>query len=269
MYCPNCGASFPEDEPSCPYCGQLNPRGAEKQHMNKLHELHRNTAQLAEDTTREVVSGTRRNGRRILILVAVLLVLFVIGLVLRAILGHAYDRHTIRSYQERTAFQEAHYEELDRLFESGDDIRLLDEIDALYELPGSDALYSWDHYSYVSAVQSYRYMKDSLEWLQTKEDPEDKQFASIVFPALSLTRSDRELAYNGRPYSEEESRRLAVYREEAEQILQETLQWDSAELDALYERCLGSYDVLSFEKVEKHVAQRMRALRTAPEGESS
>ena len=91
MYCPNCGAEFSEAEASCPYCGQLNPRGAEKQHMEKLHDLHRNTGRLAEETTQELVSGVRQNGRKIALLMLVLLALVVAGLVLRAVIGHAYS----------------------------------------------------------------------------------------------------------------------------------------------------------------------------------
>ena len=268
MYCPNCGAEFSETEASCPYCGQLNPRGAEKQHMEKLHDLHRSTERLPEETTQELVSGVRRNGRKIAFLMLILLAIVVAGLVLRAVIGHAYDKKRVRSYQDRGAFQEAHFAELDRLFEEGDDARLLEEINALYNQKGSEALYSWEHYAYVSEVQSYTYMQEALEWIRSG-DPKDADYASVVYPALSLTRADRNGAYTGRSYTEEELRRLSVYREEAEKVLQETLQWDAAELDAFYDSCLDSYDVLSFKKVEKKVAQRMRELHTVTEGDAS
>ena len=39
VQCFNCGAVHSVDDPRCPYCGALNPVGAEKAYMNKLDDL--------------------------------------------------------------------------------------------------------------------------------------------------------------------------------------------------------------------------------------
>ena len=36
MYCTNCGAEIDENDASCPYCGYLNPYGAERKYMKDL-----------------------------------------------------------------------------------------------------------------------------------------------------------------------------------------------------------------------------------------
>ena len=41
MMCPNCGASFSEDEPRCPYCGTLNPGGAEIEYLPRARSVIR------------------------------------------------------------------------------------------------------------------------------------------------------------------------------------------------------------------------------------
>ena len=52
--CFNCGAVHSVDDPRCPYCGALNPVGAEKAYMNELDDLKDETDQLAEDAEDDV-----------------------------------------------------------------------------------------------------------------------------------------------------------------------------------------------------------------------
>ena len=52
MYCTNCGAEIDENDASCPYCGYLNPYGAERKYMKELEVIRVKTDK--EEENREV-----------------------------------------------------------------------------------------------------------------------------------------------------------------------------------------------------------------------
>ena len=39
--CSNCGGSYDEKEPKCPYCGMINEVGAEKEYNDKLNKIRK------------------------------------------------------------------------------------------------------------------------------------------------------------------------------------------------------------------------------------
>ena len=49
VICPNCGGTYSIEEPKCPFCGTLNPVGAEKEYMGKLRDIEEDTGRLADD----------------------------------------------------------------------------------------------------------------------------------------------------------------------------------------------------------------------------
>ena len=67
--CFNCGAVHSVDDPRCPYCGALNPVGAEKAYMNELDDLKDETDQLAEDAEDDFGDNVQSNAKRIVLIV--------------------------------------------------------------------------------------------------------------------------------------------------------------------------------------------------------
>ena len=66
--CFNCGAVHSVDDPRCPYCGALNPVGAEKAYMNELDDLKDETDQLAEDAEDDFGDNVQSNAKRIVLI---------------------------------------------------------------------------------------------------------------------------------------------------------------------------------------------------------
>ena len=56
IVCTSCGASFDKDEPKCPYCGTLNPYGAEKEYKEKLEDI-REKLDVVDDIAKAAILG--------------------------------------------------------------------------------------------------------------------------------------------------------------------------------------------------------------------
>ena len=47
--CPNCGAVFEAKEPKCPYCGHINPMGAEAKFLRDLEKTRKDMDQVDDE----------------------------------------------------------------------------------------------------------------------------------------------------------------------------------------------------------------------------
>ena len=103
--CFNCGAVHSVDDPRCPYCGALNPVGAEKAYMNELDDLKDETDQLAEDAEDDFGDNVQSNAKRIvLIVVAVVAAIAVMFFAYNCMERHD-ERQEVKSYQARESFE--------------------------------------------------------------------------------------------------------------------------------------------------------------------
>ncbi|MBQ2896069.1 MAG: hypothetical protein IJE26_05105, partial [Oscillospiraceae bacterium] len=65
LICPNCGAECGAALSRCPYCGTLFAEGAEREYMDKLHDIREDMAELAAVPGLGAKSELKRQGRRI------------------------------------------------------------------------------------------------------------------------------------------------------------------------------------------------------------
>ena len=112
MFCPECGAEFDEAEPKCPFCGQMNPRGAQEAYMKKLRALNDQTERLADEAEEAVRQQTRENGRA---LIRVLVIIFAVAAILVAIakISEARrEKEMLRYLREDSGYAAVCYEEV-------------------------------------------------------------------------------------------------------------------------------------------------------------
>ena len=79
MICENCGAEIDAHEKACPYCGHINPAGAEEAYMDRLEDLQEDLEDLRDHGRRSDREEMKRQGRR----------LFRTGLILALVIGLA------------------------------------------------------------------------------------------------------------------------------------------------------------------------------------
>ena len=79
--CPNCGAVFEAKEPKCPYCGHINPMGAEAKFLRDLEKTRKDMDQVDDEARKaygtEIKKGAKSTAKTVLIVG--LTVLLIIG----------------------------------------------------------------------------------------------------------------------------------------------------------------------------------------------
>ena len=84
--CSNCGAAFAGEEARCPYCGAINPSGAERAYMNGLENLRDATDQLDDNVRNSLKSDLQRNAVLVVRVVVVVVVMIAALLIAARIL---------------------------------------------------------------------------------------------------------------------------------------------------------------------------------------
>lgn len=142
--CPNCGASFEAKEPKCPYCGHINPGGAEAKFLRDL-EGTRKKLDKVDDEAREAYGGEIKRGARSAlktVIIATIVILVIIGgfFVLEKTVFNYDDRG---NYAEEMAWEHEAFAEYDELFEAEDYEALIERI---AEDSEKHDVWNWKHY---------------------------------------------------------------------------------------------------------------------------
>ncbi len=246
MFCPNCGAEYDENEAKCPYCGTINPRGAQREYMEKLRRISKETGELAEEAEESVRADTRRNSRWLVrtVLIAGIIFLAIFG----AVKLHEYreDRRMIERLREEALFEQKYFPEMDRLYEADDTDGLLRFLDEHAEEPGYSAVYSWKHYYYCEHLEVYSRLQHVWEEIQGGDRSADT-YALAAYDAFYLTRMEND----HQNITEKDKENLKESKAFAEEILEEMLQTDEDGVDEFYESLLDKYGILDYDKLKK------------------
>ncbi|MCR5799915.1 MAG: hypothetical protein K6G69_07560 [Lachnospiraceae bacterium] len=194
--CKNCGAEFDENLSACPYCGEMNQSGAEKEYMDKLEGVRQDMGELADDSEEEVGRSIRSVSRVIIIsaIIFIVIALSIVGL------SYYLDNRSMEANgtpKERLAWQNQYYPVLEDLYEKGDFDAIMEFRDAhcndtgfsYYEWPKYDILYTYEmgyllekgyermdpnnEYDVTSAIYYVLNYKYSLDKMRTKLSERD------------------------------------------------------------------------------------------------
>lgn len=259
IVCPNCGAGFSVEDARCPYCGALNPSGAEKAYMDALADIKDDTDELADDTQDDLKSNIQRNVKRtiaiIVIAAAVLAALFATF----TCMDKRDEQQALKDFQAREAFKAQHFEELERLYEAEDDDALSDYVWNLVDEPGFDALFSWKHADFLEVHDDWETLKSAERDIAAGTCDID-EYTWLVMCALRLAQFDADDTFGTSNLSAEEEERAAGYRAYAHQFLQSALQMSDEEIASFADAARDSegfiqQDVLK-RNLEEHLKQR-------------
>lgn len=149
MICPNCGGDFAEWAPKCPYCGNMNYRGAEKQYMDQLETLRQDMEELPEASKehyrKEVGGAVKKLFRPLLVLM--------LAVVMITVLGVFWERHQEKKYEERYlrvyAWEKENFPKLNQWYEAGEYDQIVEFSDRLWEEDSEFRLNNWEHTVFV------------------------------------------------------------------------------------------------------------------------
>ena len=165
IYCTNCGAFVGEKEEKCPYCGAINPTGAEAAHMRRLNRIRSDMAEMEDDLEETYVRELKQRGSHLAkiavgIILAVL-ALFAVGLLMNRISDAKYSRQL----KQELAFEQEYFPQLNRVYEQGDDDATLEYLYELYSLDGASALWAWPHRDYYEYYSAYRDLQEARKMM--------------------------------------------------------------------------------------------------------
>ncbi len=258
MICENCGAEFDAHEKACPYCGHLNPLGAEEAYMDQLEDLQEDLSDLRYHGKRSLRREIRSQGRGLL--VTALAVALVLGVLAFGIyrMEHSFQRSS-GDEKAMMEYQQKHFGELDRLYEAGDPDALLDYMIGLLEAEetGYEAIYDWKHYEYVQAYWTYR---DGVLPAQTllAGDWDEDRAEEAMLDAFRIMDQDRNPAQGTPAADRDKLRELAKM---AMAFLTDTIGMSENEATDLYQKSLDEYDYFSWTECRKLCRQYLEDKR--------
>lgn len=166
--CQSCGGSFKESLPKCPYCGSLNPEGAEKEYNKKLNNIRKKL-----DVVDELAVENFRNEVRLFfkVFIASLAVCAAIAVLFVLARGNRYSNASVfEDRREKTtkAFAELKvlHEKTSRwdvLFDEGKYDLVMEELGKT----GFNGLYGWEHYRFFALYSDLSEADESIEKIET------------------------------------------------------------------------------------------------------
>jgi hypothetical protein len=259
LVCPNCGGDVSADDARCPYCGALNPSGAEKAYMDTLEDLKDDTDRIAEDVEDDIEEDLKSNTRWIAILVAVVIALIAVAFVAVQCSESSDEKRELQSYQARESFREQYFQEFDRLYEAGDDDALSAYVWSLMDEPGFDALYSWEHANYLQMHDDWEALNVFKAQIDA-ESPSIDDYAWATSVAIRLARLDADGKRNAGMLSQEEKERAEEYHAYAWRFLEDMLQMSPEEVEAFAASVEDARGNIEIDKVKEGLKQRFGQL---------
>lgn len=160
-YCPNCGGHVEEHTDKCPYCGFINPKGAEEKYMRDLEDVRKRLDAVDEEAAKEYSKGMGKGLKIVFITLAAALIILLILLGLRGLVYLIQEKRYRGQSPENTLAQmqweRDNFPKYDELYEAG-------KYDELGELFCDDMLehdvWNYEHDEFVSAYNKYRWLRD-------------------------------------------------------------------------------------------------------------
>ncbi len=141
--CPNCGAHFDAREASCPYCGYINPMGAEAKFLRDLEGTRKeldNVDEEAQDEYKAEIKKGAKSAAKTVVIIGVIIAL-IVGFFIymdNRLWGDDYD-----DYAAELAWEHDTFAEYDELFEA----KKYDELMQRIADDGENHdVWNWEHY---------------------------------------------------------------------------------------------------------------------------
>ena len=109
IYCTNCGAWVGENEEKCPYCGMINPTGAEAAHMRRLNAIRDDMAGMEDDIEETYTRELKEKGSLALKIGIGVLIISLLLCLAAFIKLRLEERNTSREMDQEIAFERSFF----------------------------------------------------------------------------------------------------------------------------------------------------------------
>lgn len=142
--CPNCGATFDAGEPKCPYCGHINPMGAEAKFLRDLEGTRKKLDDVDDEARDAYGTEIRRGTKSVLKTVVVVAVVIALLIGIWRILDNTMFYYGFKGdYAKELSWEHEAFAEYDELLEAEKYEELMERIAE----DGEDHdVWNWEHY---------------------------------------------------------------------------------------------------------------------------
>ena len=258
IYCTSCGAYVGENEEKCPYCGAINPTGAEAAHMRRLNRIRSDMAQMEDDLEETYVRELKSRGSRIakttVCIILAAAAIAAAGFLMNRISESRYSRQL----EQELAFERAYFPQLNRIYDEGDDDATLEYLYSLYSLDGASVLWSWPHHDYFQYYSTYRQLQEAGKMMAGETEKNEDLLTWLVYDILTDQRAEYRTVDDAH-LDDDEREKVLTWQEEEEIFLTERLGLTEPELDEIWQKSLhrsGSF--ADYEKMKKALAPYLK-----------
>lgn len=178
MICPNCGGDFADWASKCPYCGNMNYQGAEKQYLDQLETLRQDMEELPEVSKEHYRRGIGGVVKRMFWPLLVL----ILAAVAIAALGMLWEQYQEKKYEDRYlrtyAWEKENFPQLNQWYEAGEYDKIVEFSDRLLEEDSEFQLNNWEHTVFVTDY--YKPYGDCLLLRRTLEEGEIPSWEMVM-----------------------------------------------------------------------------------------
>ena len=234
IYCTNCGAMVGENEEKCPYCGMINPTGAEAAHMRRLQGIRREMEDMEDDVGEAYVRELKKKGSRAVKIAAAVVMLLILLVLLPAAVHMVEKNKSERQMKEEIAFEKKYLPELERIYAAGDDDATLEYLNSISGEDGAAALFGWRHHDYFNRYATYKEMQAVREKTAEGSQPDEGRVNYLVRRILAEERAEY-MSLDYAVVTEEEREKILAWQEEKSNFLRRDLSLSEEELDKIWE----------------------------------
>lgn len=243
MKCSNCGGDFEENEEKCPYCGELNYKGAKQKHIRKLQNTKSDLGKL-----KEIPGSVCRKQTIIWLLLSCFIVsisffsFFVPYKLVEKAESKKVQQLEEENY-ERILWQDEHFPKFDTWYQKKE----YDKILQAYESANESAIYydisHWGHVSFLECYGWYHEIEKGQMMISDQTTVKGSDLAFSIEAGLCLIfkmdntyleklENDTNWKYR---VTADEKKEIQKYRQVAKEYLYKKLQVSEEESRELYE----------------------------------
>ena len=239
--CESCGASFNEDEPKCPYCGTLNPVGAEKEYGEKLEGIREHLDKVDDFAKGSYLSLIKEGFKVFAVVFLISAVVFLVSY--SSIIKKKYEKYASRREEvDKKIELMIHYKDnvavINDLYEKKDYeaiVNFLESLDHNDEIE----LHKWEHYHFCEAYAHIVESKASVDKFKTAKERFYYDYGKALYEAEDFYISAF-AGYYVNSYTDEDKAELEnIWKEHYEYLCKE-LDIKSSELDMLIESAVNN-----------------------------
>ncbi len=252
MFCSHCGSELKDTDAKCPYCGALNPLGAEAAYMDQLDDLKEDTEELGDVPIKEYQKTLKKQGKfAVKVALGVIGVCLVIFLIIRGKIFYE-DLQSKKIIESQMKFEQKYFPKLNDLYQQGDDEAVLSYLNELYGEEGAEALFQWEPMVYYTYYEEYL----EVEWLWERIEDGTLSQEDLIFgfPYVLKLAFEEIPASDVRKMTEKQLETINGFCEETRKMMKEVLPISEEEARTIYQDCCRE-GYLNYEICEKYASE--------------